>query len=81
MFEVTLLGIFFKSRWNGYDWPGFNIVKNVTETVDRLTVLSSSIPADAINNYSISSSGTTNAKLPLWTAVVQFLPVKALVCV
>ena len=22
-----------------------------------------------------------NAKLPLWTAIVQFLPVKALVCV
>ena len=27
------------------------------------------------------SSGTMNAKLPLWIAVVQFLPVKVLVCV
>ena len=37
------------------------------------------LPADAIDNSSIIiSSGTMNAKFPLWTAVVQFLPVKAL---
>ena len=29
----------------------------------------------------IISSGTMNAKLPIWIAVVQFLPVKVLVCV
>ena len=42
---------------------------------------SSPTPADAIDNSSIVSSRTINAKLPLWTAVVQFLPVKTLVCV
>ena len=36
------------------------------------------IPADAINNSSIISSGTMNAKLSLWTAVLQFLLSKAL---
>ena len=34
-----------------------------------------------IDNSSIISSGTMNAKLPLWTAIVQLLPVKVLVCV
>ena len=53
MFEVTLLPIFFKSCWNGYDWSGFNIVKIVTETAHTSTVLNSSIPGDTIDNSSI----------------------------
>ena len=56
-------------------------MKNVIETAHTVKVLSSSILADASDNSSIISSGTMNAKLLLWTAVVQFLPVKALVCV
>ena len=39
MFEVTLLGIFFKSCWNGEDWSGFNIVKNVIETTHTSLML------------------------------------------
>ena len=48
----------------------------VIETADTSTDLSSSISADAIDNSSMISSGTMNAKLPLWTAFLQFLPVK-----
>ena len=39
--------------------------KNVIETAHTSTVLSSSIPADAIDNSLIISSGTMNVKLPL----------------
>ena len=53
----------------------------VIETAYTSTDLSSSISADAIDNSSMISSGTMNAKLPLWTAFLQFLPVKVLVCV
>ena len=76
MFEVILMGILFESFWNGYYWSGFNIVKIVIKTAHT-----SSIPAAAFDNSSIISSGAMNAKLPLWTAVVRFLPLKALVCV
>ena len=75
------MGIFFKSFWNGQDWSGFNIAKNGIETTHTSTVSRPSVPADAIDNSSIISSGTMNAKLPQWTAVVQFLRVQALVCV
>ena len=43
----------------------FNFVKNVMEITHTSTVLSSSVPADATDNLSITISGTMNAKLPL----------------
>ena len=67
---------YFNTIGKNYYWWG---AKHVTETTHTSTVLSSSVPADAVDNTSIISSGTMNAKLPLLTAVVQFLPVKALV--
>ena len=67
---------YFNTIAKNYYWWG---AKHVTETIHTSTVLSSSIPADAIDNNSIISSGTMNAKPPLLTAVVEYLPVKALV--